>query len=203
MTPRKRANFDDFDSSKEKFNMEGISGVYPELGKEVCRILKTGTPNALSPRDAGRIANINFVSINNMRKGDSVEPGTLIKFAIAMGGNINKMLELSGHRPLKLTERTAHQVIDFLPEGYPFTLGSPSDSPNNQDGSQGKDLLDGLRKAIYEAAANAPKSIRKELEERYAAEATKHIEDMIILDRVHGKVEELEAQAAASKGTHS
>jgi hypothetical protein len=63
--------------------------------------------------------------------------------------------------------------------------------------------LDGLRKAIYEAAANAPKSIRKELEERYAAEATKHIEDMIILDRAHGKVEELEAQAAASKGTHS
>ena len=83
----------------------------------VRELLKVGTTQEISSRDAGQITGVNYVTITNMLRG--IVPGyeTLVRFTWALGGNVNRMLSITGHRPFPSNPQEMER-LGLIPDGY-------------------------------------------------------------------------------------
>jgi len=105
-----------FNSAAGEFDESTMLGLYPDFAKEVRRILKVGTWNEISARKAGYTTRINHVSIAGMLRGDKPGYGLVVKFAQAMGANVNLLLRLLDYPEFKI--QVNEHTQELLPEGY-------------------------------------------------------------------------------------
>lgn len=162
-----------YNSRLEQFDEDDITGLFPEFGREVRRILKTGVEGEeIRPREAGRIAHLNHVTIGNMMKGDKPEYGTVQRFAIAFHADVNKLLELVGYLPIRLDANNVYQARQWLPEGYEIVFAPGKDSIDEE-------LMDKINQIV----SDYPPEMQGEFRTKYIRDAIENLDKAHLWER--------------------
>ena len=129
-----------FDSSLGIFDEDSIKDKYKELARETRRLLKVGTAAELTVRDGAYKAGVQPHTVYKLMRGTRVDYGSLLNFALAMGADVNKMLQLCGYNPLQFTASEIEKAENFLPPGYKIVL-SEGDEASSLD-TEMKEMID-------------------------------------------------------------
>ena len=84
----------------EKVNSRPIDGVYPELAREVRRLLgfdRASSRPYLTSRMASRKTGVNHSTITTTIRGDRPSYETVLKLAAGLGGDADHLLSLAGY----------------------------------------------------------------------------------------------------------
>ena len=166
-----------FDSSLGIFDEDSIKDVHKELARETRRLMKIGTAGELTARDASYKAGMHPHTIYKLMAGTRVDYGSLLNFALAMGADVNKMLQLSGYKPLVFSASEIEKADNFLPPGYKIVLAE-------EDDSSGLDT--DMKEMIDDYVDGFPPAMQEEVRERLYNTALDLIEKTIIWEKAKG-----------------
>ena len=166
-----------FDSSLGIFDEDSIKDVHKELARETRRLMKIGTAGELTARDASYKAGMHPHTIYKLMAGTRVDYGSLLNFALAMGADVNKMLQLSGYKPLVFTASEIDKAENFLPPGYKIVLAE-------EDDSSGLDT--DMKEMIDDYVDGFPPPMQEEVRERLYNTALDLVEKTIIWEKAKG-----------------
>lgn len=164
--PRKSiGKYSAYDSNKGEFDPNSLTGLWPDFGKEIQRVCRVGTDYEMSSREIARRTRVNNVTISKMMTGDKVEFGTVVRFAQAMGADINKLLSLCNYLPFQLTEHDISESQGLLPKGYKAIY-----APHGEDA-----LTAEFRAGMEMIVKGFPESIQTQVREKYYKDALDYI----------------------------
>ena len=128
------SNTDELESGSEPEpeKEKPITGRYPELAKEMRRLLR-----GMSSRAAARKSGVNYATLSTMLHGDRASMESTVKVAQAFGADPNRLLEVSGypvvHAPAPVEDPLllAGREVDPTPLAViPLAPGKVSANPN-------------------------------------------------------------------------